>query len=213
MLDMRPRSFLTAGLELQQIGEALRQAYPLPQKKRRHFGPDLKVLLYLGLYLALLFVVLLLAWSPTADPLGDAKLNNAPRSAASPTPTTHQQRVNQLGDTFLIPDKQHIAIYVGDQVHWEDLPWTGNHIGDARYVWDVKRWYIWLVPAESEDGTPTWTDPWHLIPRYYIGECLALQLPDGQFVYPILRGWVDDWRNLPKTGNQLDNDAWIDHEG
>ena len=140
---MRPRFSLSATAELEAVSAALCRAYA-PAKSRRRFGPDLIVLFYLGLYLSIISLMLLLVWSRPADPLADAILNNAPSSAASPTPTP--KRAPQLGDSFALPDYPRLATYVGQHSRWEDLPWTANHIGDARYVWESKHWYIWLVP-------------------------------------------------------------------
>ena len=81
---MRPRLFETAQLELEQISVALQRAHGrepsiVAKPKRRlklpafSFGQILYVL-------GLLFLggVLLHPWQKSVDPLGDAKLNNAP---------------------------------------------------------------------------------------------------------------------------------------
>jgi hypothetical protein len=39
----------------------------------------------------------------------------------------------------------------------KDLPLSGNHIGDARYVADDKHWYVWLI--QSANSAPAWIDP------------------------------------------------------
>jgi hypothetical protein len=38
-----------------------------------------------------------------------------------------------------------------------DLPLSGNHIGDARYVAGDKHWYVWLI--QSANSAPAWIDP------------------------------------------------------
>jgi hypothetical protein len=113
---MRPRFSLSATAELEAVSAALCRAYA-PAKNRRRFGPDLIVLFYLGLYLSIISLMLLLVWSRPADPLADAILNNAPSSAASPTPTP--KRAPQLGDSFALPDYPRLATYVGQHSRWE----------------------------------------------------------------------------------------------
>jgi hypothetical protein len=210
---MRPRLFSRADLELQHFSAELRRAYsPAPAKRQFRFQFLEPGLVIVGVVLILVTLLFMAVWTPSIDTAALMRINNAPNSAASPAPTP--KSVTQLGDSFTLPDKRHsLATYIGQHSRWEDLPWTANHVGDARYVWEAKQWYIWLVPAGSEDGTPAWINPWRPVERHYIGECLGLKLPDGQFVYPILRGWVDDWRHLPTTDNRLDNDAWIDRNG
>ena len=62
---------------------------------------------------------------------------------AKPTPTP---RYTKPGDQWFaeLPDGRRVlATYVQDYSgqrisRWKDLPWTGNKIGDARYLWEYK---------------------------------------------------------------------------
>jgi len=53
----------------------------------------------------------------------------------------------------------HAVIRVDDALlHGQnDLPLSGNHIGDARYVAGDKHWYVWLI--QSANSAPAWIDP------------------------------------------------------
>jgi|GraSoi_2013_60cm_1033757.scaffolds.fasta_scaffold00855_2 hypothetical protein len=164
---MRARLFETAQLELEQISVALQRAYgressTAAKPKRRLKLPAFsfgQILYVLGLLL--LGGVLLHPWQRSVDPLGDAKLNNAPpvKVGEPPSPTLHPVR---LGDQFMaeMPDGRWLtATYVGQHRDWNDLPWTGNKVGDARYVWALKHWFIWAAPLTPANATPTWIDP------------------------------------------------------
>jgi hypothetical protein len=132
---------------------------------------------------ALIFLFGWLAWPRTnADPIGDGRLNNAratPTPAISvPAPRAELVRLNpnvpratlvnlgtpsipklvQMGDTFWVqmPDSRWIvATAMGDANRLEELPLTGNRIGDAR--WIDKHCFVWLNPIGQT--TATWIDP------------------------------------------------------
>ena len=170
---MRPRFFPTAQAELEQINVALRRAYepppPPPKRPAFSFGP---ILYILGLLL--LAGVLLHPWQKSVDPLGDAKLNNAkpipraelikwnphvPRATLVNLgePLEHIGTVN-WGDTFwvMMPDGRWIVVTaMGRANRVEELPLTGNRIGDARWVGDSC--FVWLNPIGLT--IPTWIDP------------------------------------------------------
>jgi hypothetical protein len=57
------------------------------------------------------------------------------------------------------PDGRHVRATVRYAVVGQkDLPLSGNHIGDARYVAGDKHWYVWLI--QSANSAPAWIDPW-----------------------------------------------------
>jgi hypothetical protein len=153
---MRPRIFPTAQAELAQINEALRRAYTPPKPPTPNLGA---IALTIAIPIAPV-VALMLAWSKSVDPMGDAKLNNAPPvKVAAPSSTP---RYTQLGDQFVadMPDGRPVAAtYVGQHNDWKDLPWTGNKVGDARWLWAYKHWFIWVAPLSPANATPTWIDP------------------------------------------------------
>jgi hypothetical protein len=65
-----------------------------------------------------------------------------------------------VGDAFGVqmPDGRHFRATVRYAVVGEkDLPLSGNHIGDARYVASDKHWYVWLI--QSANSAPAWIDP------------------------------------------------------
>jgi hypothetical protein len=83
----------------------------------------------------------------------------------TPEPVQPVHRYTRPGDSWVaqLPDGRYIlATYVVDypgqsMYRWEDLPWTGNKIGDARYVYASKHWFLWLKPNPAL--TPIWIDP------------------------------------------------------
>ncbi len=136
---------------------------------------------------ALIFVFEWLAWprTPSADPIGDGRLNNA---RATPTPvapapitpapwaelvqsnpnvpratlvslgTPVAQKSVAWGESFWVqmPDTRWIvATAMGRANREEELPLTGNQIGDAR--WIDKHCFVWLNPIGQI--SPTWIDP------------------------------------------------------
>lgn len=149
--------------------------------------PQRKGLPWGALIIALVAVFVWLAWprGPSADPLGDARLNNArptptPAVAPAPAPALRAElvRVNpnvpratlvnlgtpviptkvQMGDTFWVqmPDQRWIvANAMGHANRLEELPLTGNRIGDAR--WIGEHCFVWLNPIGQIN--PTWIDP------------------------------------------------------
>ena len=65
-----------------------------------------------------------------------------------------------VGDAFGVqmPDGRHVRATVRYAVVGQnDLPLSGNHIGDARYVAGDKHWYVWLI--QSANSAPAWIDP------------------------------------------------------
>jgi hypothetical protein len=146
-----------------------------PQRKGLHWGV---------VVIALVAVFVWLAWprGPSADPIGDGRLNNAqatPAPAVSvPAPRAELVRLNpnvpratlvnlgtpviptkvQMGDTFWVqmPDSRWIvAAAMGRANRLEELPLTGNRIGDAR--WIGEHCFVWLNPIGQTN--PTWIDP------------------------------------------------------
>jgi hypothetical protein len=111
-------------------------------------------------------------WPKVVDPQPmyrpDAVANNhaPPQLASSPTPRRTKADLRPA-DQFIayMPDGREIVVtwvvdYPGQNMYrWEDLPWTGNKIGDARYVWSYCHWFVWTVPLTSANATPTWIDP------------------------------------------------------
>lgn len=175
-------SFLYGGVQLEEATKALRRAHtpekPKPQPRGR--GPIVSPGFLVG-FVAMVVTLGWLAWprTPNADPLGDGRLNNAPAEAdpfADPQvrarlayfrsiiheyglPTVGEQRMMQL------PDGRDILItYHGQAQQWEDLPWTGNKLGDC-FTFDGNFW-IWAYPSAKalpigtiHLQTPTWVDP------------------------------------------------------
>src|SRR5258708_2363153 len=75
---MRPRIFPTAQAELEQINVTLRRAYPTPARRRAHTFTVAHIIFICGV---LLVPIVVTPWPwgrMAADPLSDAKLNNAP---------------------------------------------------------------------------------------------------------------------------------------
>jgi hypothetical protein len=67
---------------------------------------------------------------------------------------------DSLRDAFGVqmPDGRHVRATVRSAVVGQkDLPLSGNHIGDARYVAGEGHWYLWLI--QSANSAPTWIDP------------------------------------------------------
>src|SRR5258707_2005668 len=65
-----------------------------------------------------------------------------------------------VGDAFggQMPDGRHVRATVRHAVVGQnDLPLSGNHIGDATYMAGDKHWYVWLI--QSANSAPTWIDP------------------------------------------------------
>jgi hypothetical protein len=148
---MRARTFPTTEAELEQICLALRRAYP-PTPRR---APTFTVGHIIFICGVLLVPIVLTPWPwgrMAADPLGDAKLNNA---KPDPTPI-------QVGGKWLteLPDgRKVVATYVGYHNDWKDLPWTGNRVGDARWLWAYNHYFVWIAPLTPANATPTWIDP------------------------------------------------------
>jgi hypothetical protein len=83
---------------------------------------------------------------------------NVPRAALVSLGAPFQPKKVQVGESFWgqMPDGRWIvATAMGWTKSWEDLPWTGNRIGDAR--WIGKHCYVWLNPIGQT--SPTWIDP------------------------------------------------------
>ena len=215
--DMRPRFFPTAQAELDHINVALRRAYPSTQRTKRSRKPFRLPSVSLGpviyvLGLVLLGAILLHPWQKSVDPLGDAKLSNAPpqhdlatAAANDPamiaefnrnkewyrqhpvvsSPTLVMRRADlirldpnvpraalvslgtpsvqtnplQGGDAFWVqmPDGRWVvATAVGRANSQEELPWTGNQIGDA--IWIGQQCFVWLNPI-GQTNHPLWIDP------------------------------------------------------
>ncbi len=160
--DRRSRFFPTAQKELERVSVALRAAYAQPPRQRiriweRNFPWELVYVLFAVIPICALFI---LPHNP-ADPLADARVDNAPQVASTPVPPPKPKEIH-FGDHFNVtmPDGRLISgTYVGQANQWQDLPWTGNKIGDPRYLWEYKHWFIWLAPVGANLNRPTWIDP------------------------------------------------------
>jgi hypothetical protein len=155
---MRPRFLYGPQVELEQIGQALRRAYapppkpPAPARARFSLMPVAgSIVFILGIILAPMVLLGILA--------------DQSNRSCRPTPVIHRM---QVGDYFIadLPDGRHIvATARSSERRWEDLPWTGNHIGDAKFVGDPYKfpikghWFVWMKPLGKTNATPTWIDP------------------------------------------------------
>jgi hypothetical protein len=99
------------------------------------------------------------AWSPNVDPLGDAKLNNAPAVVAatpSPTPQPTQLVVHDFAPRPV--GGRCVNGFVRLPVEFiNDLPLKGNLLGDMRFVQSDGHFWVWTTPAGSI--APSWIDP------------------------------------------------------
>jgi hypothetical protein len=161
---MTPRSRFDADPEAEATMEALRRRYQQPPP-RRHFG-------WLGLLIAVFLGYLFAHFSDrnrsAPDPVEGYRL---PAAIASPTPVVpdyapraelvqNDFAPRPVGDAFGVqmPDGRHVRTTVRYAVvSQNDLPLSGNHIGDARYVAGDKHWYVWLI--QSVNSAPAWIDP------------------------------------------------------
>src|SRR5258707_7281483 len=155
-------------------------------KERLQPKPRVSAGFLLGLA-ALIVVFGWLAWprTPSADPIGDGRLNNARATptpvtsiAPAPAPRAELVRLNpnvpraalvtlgtpvaqksvQWGESFWVqmPDSRWIvATAMGRTNRVEELPLTGNKVGDAR--WIGEHCFVWLNPIGQT--LPTWIDP------------------------------------------------------
>lgn len=177
---MRPASFFTAGSQLEDISKTLQRLQEPEKPKPEPRVPTLSLGIILGLG-ALVIAFGWLAWprGPSANPIGDnnaqatptpvmsvpapraevVRLNpNVPRAALVSLGAPFQPKTVQMGESFWgqMPDGRWIvATAIGRLNRWEELPWTGNRIGDAR--WIGKHCYVWLNPIGQT--YPTWIDP------------------------------------------------------
>src|SRR5260221_85799 len=172
---MLPRSKVdsdrVATATMEQIGRDFKER--LQPKPRVRFSVGF--LLCVG---ALILMFGWLAWprTPSADPIGDARLNNArptatpvaiapvpipalraelvrlnpnvPRATVVNLGTPHSQTTKlQWGDSFWVqvPDQRWVvATAIARANRLEELPLTGNKVGDAR--WIGEHWFVWLNP-------------------------------------------------------------------
>ncbi len=127
--------------------EALRRRYQ-QQPPRSHFR-------WLGLLIAVFLGYLFAHFSDgnrsASDPVEHYRMPAAIQNDFAPRP---------VGDAFGVqmPDGRHARATVRYAVVGQnDLPLSGNHIGDARYVAGDKHWYVWLI--QSANSAPAWIDP------------------------------------------------------
>jgi hypothetical protein len=155
---MRPASFLTARVQLEDISKTLQGLQQEPAKPSK---PEPRVTLsffkdywpQLGVILVLGAIVVAFGW--LAWPRGPSA---SPRAALVSLGAPFQPKKVQVGESFWgqMPDGRWIvATAMGWTKSWEELPWTGNRIGDAR--WIGKHCYVWLNPIGQT--SPTWIDP------------------------------------------------------
>jgi hypothetical protein len=165
---MRPRLFPTAQAGLDHISVTLRRAYP-PRRRSSNLRALALAISDLGMLARTIAIVLvpvvalMFAWNKPVDPMADARLSNARVTPAAPVAPVAKYYKN--GDVITFKDFPGIVCCVtGDYAtsRYEDLPWTGNHLYDTRYVTTDKHWYIWMLPRlvrANTLATPTWIDP------------------------------------------------------
>jgi len=165
---MTPRSRFDVDPEAEATMEALRRRYQQPPP-RSHFG-------WLGLLIAVFLGYLFAHFSDGNRSTPDsAERHRLPTAIAgpmpSPTPVVRDYAPRAelvqndfaprpVGDAFDVqmPDGRHVRATVRYAVVGQnDLPLSGNHIGDARYVAGNKHWYVWLI--QSANSAPAWIDP------------------------------------------------------
>jgi hypothetical protein len=161
---MTPRSRFDADPEAEATMEALRRRYQ-PQPPRSPFG-------WLGLLIAV-FLGYLFAHFRDGNRSAPDPVERYRPPAAMPNPTPvvrdyapraefvqNDFAPRPVGDAFGVqmPDGCHVRATVRHAVVGQnDLPLSGNHIGDARYVASDKHWYVWLI--QSANSAPAWIDP------------------------------------------------------
>jgi hypothetical protein len=165
---MTPRSRFDADPEAEATIEALRRRYQQPPP-RSHFG-------WLGLLIAVFLGYLFAHFSDRNRSASDpVERYRTPAAMASPMPSPppavrdyapraelvqNDFAPRPVGDAFGVqmPDGRHVRAIVRYAVAGQnDLPLSGNHIGDARYVARDKHWYVWLI--QSANSVPAWIDP------------------------------------------------------
>jgi hypothetical protein len=163
---MLPRTRAEADPQAGATIASLQRYYEYQQQPKRHsnWGPIIFALA-IGWVAAILFM----SRTKNADPLADARLNNAPndRSApvATPTPIVMRAQLVQfaprpIGDNSWVrlPDGRSVWTKVCPGVKsLTDLPRTGNHLGDMRYVSEADGFWVWTTLIGS--NVPTWIDP------------------------------------------------------
>jgi len=105
-----------------------------------------------------------------ADPLADARLNNAPSDQSAPvaTPTPTVMRALPVNHFAPRPIGDLLRVQLPDgRILWTkacagvrsltDLPLTGNQVGDMRYVSGTNAFWVWTTPIGG--GLATWIDP------------------------------------------------------
>jgi len=165
---MTPRSRFDADPEAEATIEALRRRYQQPPP-RSHFG-------WLGLLIAVFLGYLFAHFSDgnrsAPNPVESYRM---PAATASPIPSRapvvrdyapraelvqNDFAPRPVGGAFAVQmaDGRHVGATVRYAVVGQnDLPLSGNHIGDARYVAGDKHWYVWLI--QSANSAPAWIDP------------------------------------------------------
>jgi hypothetical protein len=95
--------------------------------------------------------------TPTPVPTPAPIVDRVPRAQLvndhfAPPPVGHWFNVR-------MPDGRLVAALVKTPVSaFSGLPWSGNQIGDTRYVANEGHWYVWLARSAAIP-TPTWIDP------------------------------------------------------
>jgi hypothetical protein len=158
---MLPRTRAESSPEAEATIASLRREYQKQSKRHFSWGPIMAALA-IGWVGAILFM----SRTKNADPLADARLNNAPAVAAAPTPTVPRaQLVNHFAPRPIggaarvqLPDGRILwtKVCVGVK-SLTDLPRSGNLIGDMRYVSGTNAFWVWTTPISG--GLPTWIDP------------------------------------------------------
>jgi len=90
----------------------------------------------------------------------DQIANNGEHFAPRALPIEEDHAPRPVGDYFNVemPDGRHIHSVVRAAVTFANqLPFTGNRIGDARYVAGEQSWYVWTLPLGG--NTAQWIDP------------------------------------------------------
>src|ERR1700745_3540151 len=165
---MTPRTRFDADPKAEATMEALRRRYQ-PQPPRSPFG-------WLGLLIAVFLGYLFAHFSDRNRSAPDSvERYRLPAAIAGPMPSPprvvrdyapraelvqNDFAPRPVGDAFGVqmPDGRRARATVRSAVVGpNDLPLTGNHIGDARYAAGEGYWYVWLT--QSANSAPAWIDP------------------------------------------------------
>jgi hypothetical protein len=157
--DMIPRTRAESSAEAEATIASLRRYH---EKRRLSWGPIIA-----ALAIGWTGTILFMSRTKNADPLADARLNNAPAvAAATPSATVPRAQLVYQFAPRPIGDAERVALPDG-RILWTkvcarvksltDLPLSGNQIGDMRYVSGTNAFWVWTTPISG--GLPTWIDP------------------------------------------------------